>query len=513
MPSNKGNRILAVITPDQIEQIQGKVDWVIPHTRHDAEWERVATQIDGSLRSQEVSPDLHLVITGGHGNVDFPGAPAQLNGQSLATIQTQLQHLKKCNLRFRSILLTSCFSVTFIPEFQELLTENGVIFCQLLSSTHGASELLHLANSFQRDLFSAYYASLECKIKATDALAKDMQLHEPFLSDATYLHQSKEVHCFCVGDLVAGLDSHNQLIAAAYTPDTKDELMAVKNYLESKNIQIINHHKNTDELELSVRNVRDIVFAPMVDGDISSIQPIDALIFPKETPFTYSELKGYFHTEYSFVAKEGDNIIGYVFAHPAQENSLFIGNIGVCSDHQGKGIGSSLLQRVLDKANEQQYAITLRVRANNQNAIKCYAKLGFLHGSADQEWLQMKRPAQHPNLASQPIGATDSQSAIPAEVVQTKQPIEGKSLLLSSPILAPSFILKSMAALTVGAGLLVLACLLLPPVGVIVAGCALGYALASVSGALGLGIIGFWGSRVKNLCRDADVPNHVQCVT
>ena len=376
MPLNKGNRILAVVTPDQIEQIKENVDWVIRHTCQDAEWKRVATQIDSSLRSEGVSPDLHLVITGGHGSVDFSGAPAQLNDQLLATIQTQLQHLKECNLRFRSILLTSCFSATFIPEFQKLLTENGVIFCQLLSSTHGASELLHLANSFQRDLFSAYYASLECKIKATDALAKDMQLQEPFLSDATYLHQSKEVHCFCVGDLAAGLESHNRLIAAGYMPDTKNELMDVKNYLKSKNIQIINHHKNTDELELSARNVRDIVFEPMVASDISSIHLIDALIFPKETPFTYDKLKAYFHPEYSFVAKEGDNIIGYVFARPEQGNSLFIGNIGVCSDQQGKGIGSSLLRCVLNKADEQQYAITLCVRVDNQKAIQCYKNCG-----------------------------------------------------------------------------------------------------------------------------------------
>lgn len=86
------------------------------------------------------------------------------------------------------------------------------------------------------------------------------------------------------------------------------------------------------------------------------------------------------HTTY-LVAFEGEQLIGYAgLASPAGSFQADINTIGVIEQARGRGLGSSLMQQLIDIARrsgaEQMF---LDVRADNEVAIGLYQKFGFEH--------------------------------------------------------------------------------------------------------------------------------------
>ena len=64
----------------------------------------------------------------------------------------------------------------------------------------------------------------------------------------------------------------------------------------------------------------------------------------------------------------GDNIAG----------ELYIGNIAVRQEYQGKGLGYSLMQEIINRAKNQNCSLlTLEVRKSNLTARKLYEKCGL----------------------------------------------------------------------------------------------------------------------------------------
>ena len=61
-----------------------------------------------------------------------------------------------------------------------------------------------------------------------------------------------------------------------------------------------------------------------------------------------------------------------------QQGEYYIDSFGVSSDHQGKGVGTKILQFVINKYTiENQQTLGLLVDENNPDAKKLYLKLGF----------------------------------------------------------------------------------------------------------------------------------------
>jgi len=76
-------------------------------------------------------------------------------------------------------------------------------------------------------------------------------------------------------------------------------------------------------------------------------------------------------------AKKPD-IIGFVFGYPLFWRQLWIGGLGVKQQYRGRGLGEALMRALLDSARARGYQRSLvDVDANNQIALKLYAKLGF----------------------------------------------------------------------------------------------------------------------------------------
>ena len=87
-----------------------------------------------------------------------------------------------------------------------------------------------------------------------------------------------------------------------------------------------------------------------------------------------------------YVAKENNNIVGYIIIEIMEKNNrkmryrkiLEISNLGVEENYRNKGIGTELLNFIKNKALEDNCTdLYLTVNEENKNAIKLYEKFGF----------------------------------------------------------------------------------------------------------------------------------------
>ncbi|MCV7254629.1 GNAT family N-acetyltransferase [Mycobacterium hackensackense] len=86
------------------------------------------------------------------------------------------------------------------------------------------------------------------------------------------------------------------------------------------------------------------------------------------------------------------------------DDHLYVGLIEIAPDHQGRGIGGRILQRIRDDAFAQHKSVRLRVLEVNAGARRLYHRLGFVEvartGTAPQIRIQMQ--ARDSSLASHP---------------------------------------------------------------------------------------------------------------
>jgi ribosomal-protein-alanine N-acetyltransferase len=101
----------------------------------------------------------------------------------------------------------------------------------------------------------------------------------------------------------------------------------------------------------------------------------------KDEMLTRKYLKRYFDDEYStlLIAEDGDDIIGYiVFSYDEWNNSAHIDQIFVRPDKQNQGVGSKLIDDVVNRAKKQGIRIVfLETGTKENNAIRFYKKNGF----------------------------------------------------------------------------------------------------------------------------------------
>jgi ribosomal protein S18 acetylase RimI-like enzyme len=80
------------------------------------------------------------------------------------------------------------------------------------------------------------------------------------------------------------------------------------------------------------------------------------------------------------------------------ENDIRLLDITILPGFTGKGIGTYLLQRLIQRSNKAQKKISLHVIASNP-ALKLYQRLGFIHIKKDGFYYYMERK---PDLSSDP---------------------------------------------------------------------------------------------------------------
>ena len=116
---------------------------------------------------------------------------------------------------------------------------------------------------------------------------------------------------------------------------------------------------------------------PMTEADCEKTAFLMKECF--STPWALEGLKEMFHTRgyCSFLAKEGEEVIGYVGMKIVLDEAD-ITNVAVMPSYRKQGIAGKLLAQLLEAAKEQElHSIFLEVRASNVAAITLYEHAGF----------------------------------------------------------------------------------------------------------------------------------------
>ena len=112
--------------------------------------------------------------------------------------------------------------------------------------------------------------------------------------------------------------------------------------------------------------------------DILKISEMEKEIFGGEA-WSYKTLATVFETPTfsGILCEDGGEIAGYGGVTVAAD-SADIGNIAVAEHYRDSGIGTSLLQKLCEKAKEKgAEKVFLEVRVSNSAAMKLYLKCGF----------------------------------------------------------------------------------------------------------------------------------------
>ncbi|MEA2028373.1 MAG: GNAT family N-acetyltransferase, partial [Campylobacterota bacterium] len=78
-----------------------------------------------------------------------------------------------------------------------------------------------------------------------------------------------------------------------------------------------------------------------------------------------------------YVAIEDNQIIGVALAFPSLDGSFCLHKIFVDSTYRGQGVGSALMEHLLQAIDDLGSSAFLTVDPRNSSAIELYAKFGF----------------------------------------------------------------------------------------------------------------------------------------
>ncbi len=126
-----------------------------------------------------------------------------------------------------------------------------------------------------------------------------------------------------------------------------------------------------------VRSKEKIIYREVNPGDLKEIVRIEKESFPD--PWNASQLLFEVVHEYTrgFAAEKNGRVVGYIFALLIIDEG-HIGNIAVAPEERGKGIGSGLLDHMLNYMETMGIKrVFLEVRKSNTVAKTLYKKRGF----------------------------------------------------------------------------------------------------------------------------------------
>ncbi len=121
---------------------------------------------------------------------------------------------------------------------------------------------------------------------------------------------------------------------------------------------------------------------PMLESDVEQIVPIEAELFAGDPPWSaeqfQSELEGVPETRWYTVAEDASGeLAGYAGLREV-DGTADIQTIAVVPAHQRRGLGTALLNALIDVARRRRAReVLLEVRADNEPAIAFYQRHGF----------------------------------------------------------------------------------------------------------------------------------------
>lgn len=133
----------------------------------------------------------------------------------------------------------------------------------------------------------------------------------------------------------------------------------------------------------------------MVDADLEEVSQIFVEAFNHEgeswgQKTAQNHVKENFFGEAHFVAKLDGEIVGFVIAFPLTRETgleLFIDSIAVLPEHQHKGIGKALWEKLMEHVDEQNFSAVRLLSNEHLSAYRWYKKMGF----RESGWVELYR--------------------------------------------------------------------------------------------------------------------------
>lgn len=122
-----------------------------------------------------------------------------------------------------------------------------------------------------------------------------------------------------------------------------------------------------------------VILRQMVGGDVETVSRLERETFSSPwRPDTFRQLVTGNGAEVWVVEIEGEGVVGYAVFWCVLEHGE-LANIAVHPGYRGKGLGSLLLDRLIERAEAAGVRnLYLEVRASNERASDLYERRGFL---------------------------------------------------------------------------------------------------------------------------------------
>ncbi|BCA94652.1 hypothetical protein TUM19329_10130 [Legionella antarctica] len=359
-----------------------------------------------------------LLFTGGHGESNNPPF---FNNLRKAQIDKIIKVAKDNNVTFDHIVADCCCAPYGLNQLKGLLADGGELIGDRTTSTSHWNHThimmnIDSATSGKKLMLDAMKYSL-ISYNAPLVVIRDKNEYTELGTsiDEVYKTKAEQYRNFFGGRLVSkaeidGLFPEDALLinndmkssAKIFTftefDDRQEMIKSRDSRLAAKaeETPIVEQVAPVVEAGLEIEKPEETFdLVSMEVSDIATISVLDKKIFPDEEPLGDDRLRSVCQKGVSSVIKSHttDEIVGYVFVN-VSSSKLWIDNIGVSLDYTRRGLGSRLLNAVLERADKENKDIGLQVRSTNQGAIALYKKLGFNIQSSDATWAQMARAPQ-----------------------------------------------------------------------------------------------------------------------
>ncbi|NIP58091.1 MAG: ribosomal protein S18-alanine N-acetyltransferase [Gemmatimonadetes bacterium] len=126
------------------------------------------------------------------------------------------------------------------------------------------------------------------------------------------------------------------------------------------------------------RGPEDLRIRPMEHGDVARVAELESEAFTNPwKPRTFRRLLERPGPELWVAELPGAGVVGYFVLWVAHEEGE-LANLAVAPEHRRRGIGSALLDRVLERARDGGVrSLFLEVRVSNDEAVRLYEGRGF----------------------------------------------------------------------------------------------------------------------------------------
>ena len=117
---------------------------------------------------------------------------------------------------------------------------------------------------------------------------------------------------------------------------------------------------------------------PMLSADLPAVLALEEELFAPDTwtAAMYRDELSRTDTRVYLVAEDGGELVGYA-GLIAYDDEAHVSTIAVAASRQGEGIGSRLLDTLLEEADRRSPVVILEVRADNELAQGLYRRRGF----------------------------------------------------------------------------------------------------------------------------------------